>query len=239
MRKCVSLSIVVLINLLFFVFAYNAKSAEISDSLPPKLTENDLKIFIPEDYELDKFIERDFNNKGYSQYILAMSETKINKDRYDINNRPVILFYLDWDGKWKVNDSIMPHVSYYTHKQGGANITGGPNYVKDLKIVKLGNREIIYFKSEAFAGGSGGTYFLDFYVVENRKLKLLKTFALWSQQPGYACFYNTAFYYAKDFNIRGEKKGKSYVYTCYLEVSKYSFDGNNITLVGTELMREK
>jgi hypothetical protein len=38
---------------------------------------------------------------------------------------------------------------------------------------------------------------------------------------------------------RGERHGRSFVYTCYLEVKKYAFDGGSITAIGSERFHER
>jgi hypothetical protein len=38
---------------------------------------------------------------------------------------------------------------------------------------------------------------------------------------------------------QGEKHGNAFVYTCYLQVTKYEFDGQEIRPVGSGRMREQ
>ena len=55
----------------------------------------------------------------------------------------------------------------------------------------------------------------------------------------YFALYENAAYDADLHCSRGEKRGKAYVYTCYLEVTKYVFDGEAIRAVGSERMRQR
>ena len=54
----------------------------------------------------------------------------------------------------------------------------------------------------------------------------------------YFAVYKNAIYDAQCVCTRGEKHGNAYVYTCYLQVTKYAFDGQTIQPVGSERMRE-
>ena len=55
----------------------------------------------------------------------------------------------------------------------------------------------------------------------------------------YFAVYKSAIYDAECVCTRGEKHGKAYAYTCYLQVTKYAFDGQAIRPVGSERMREQ
>ena len=55
----------------------------------------------------------------------------------------------------------------------------------------------------------------------------------------YFAVYKSAIYDAERVCTRGEKHGNAYVYTCYLLVTKYAFDGQAIRPVASERMREQ
>ena len=54
----------------------------------------------------------------------------------------------------------------------------------------------------------------------------------------YFCIANELIYDAVLVKERGAKRGKSYIYTCYLDVSKYSYDGKGIVKIASEKLRE-
>jgi hypothetical protein len=55
----------------------------------------------------------------------------------------------------------------------------------------------------------------------------------------YFAVYKNAVYDAEPVCTRGEKHGNAYVYTCYLQVTKYTFEGQAMRSVGSERMREQ
>jgi hypothetical protein len=55
----------------------------------------------------------------------------------------------------------------------------------------------------------------------------------------YFAVYKDAMYDAECVCTRGEKHGKAFIYTCYLQVAKFAFDGEAIRPVGSERMREQ
>jgi hypothetical protein len=59
-------------------------------------------------------------------------------------------------------------------------------------------------------------------------------------QQTYFAVYKNTIYDAECVCTRGgEKHGKAYVYTCYLQVTQYAFDGQAIRPVRSERMREQ
>ena len=72
-----------------------------------------------------------------------------------------------------------------------------------------------------------------------KKLERVKSFVHGRADLPYFTLYENAAYNAELACKRGAKHGKAYVYTCYLQVTKYVFDGEALRAVGSERMRER
>jgi hypothetical protein len=103
----------------------------------------------------------------------------------------------------------------------------------------LGVGNLILLRTVLSGGGSGSLNFFDFYRVERNKLVLVRGFSHERMEQTYFAVYQHAIYDAEKVCTRGEKHGNAYVYTCYLQVTKYAFDGRKIRPVGSERIREQ
>lgn len=86
---------------------------------------------------------------------------------------------------------------------------GPPNYFDGMTKENVGGHDLILVSSTLSGLGSGSLH------------------------------YKNSIYDAEKVCTRGEKHGKAFVYTCYLQVTKYAFDGETIQPVATERMREQ
>jgi hypothetical protein len=195
-----------------------------------KLSGDQISPFIPPGYKLDQLLEIEFSGKP--ECVLASSQD--NNDKL----KPVNLTLLSWDGKWEVTDKLYPHVANNEPKRI-VEVPDEPNYYKELSVRQFDKGKLIFFRSISSAGGSGSHHFYDFYTVENGKLKLVQSFGQSSRTLGYFCFYKGAVFNSELIEKKGELKGNSYVYTCYVDVKKYEFNGNEFKQVGSEHWREK
>jgi len=103
----------------------------------------------------------------------------------------------------------------------------------------MGGSDLFLVRSVLSGGGSGSLHYFDFYQLDKKKLRLVKSFSHQRMEQIYFAVYKSAIYDAERVCTRGEKHGNAYVYTCYLLVTKYAFDGQAIRPVASERMREQ
>ena len=178
--------------------------------------------FLPDGFQVDKVLRHDFANKGYAQYILAISD-HIHLEQ------PLMLLYLDRKGTWFVKDKMQIHPRVSRDAEG---MFEQPNYFNGLALAKVGSETLTQFASVASFGGSGAVFFFDFYRIRGGQLVLVKTFQHERMEQTYFCIDNGAVYDATFVNVKGKKVGKSFVHTYYLDVTKYTFDGVQFVTLG-------
>jgi hypothetical protein len=180
---------------------------------------------IPDGYKVGQVVTFDFAGKGYPQYVVAITDSNADEPE-----KPVKLLYVDWDKRWHVQDTASIH----------SDADDPPtNFIDSMTIETIGQAKVLYVHSYWSAGGPGAGHFYGFYTVEKGKLSLLKEFVHSRMMRLYFCLMNHSIYDAVLVKKRGEKHGKSYVYTCYLDVTKYTCAGKAIIAVGSEKLREK
>jgi hypothetical protein len=103
----------------------------------------------------------------------------------------------------------------------------------------VGTRKLILLRTTVFGGGSGSLQYFDFYDIQAGKLSLIKSFAHGRFESYYFALYQNNVYDAELVCQRGERQGKSFVYTCYLQVARYDLDGRTFVQTGTERMAER
>jgi len=138
-------------------------------------------------------------------------------------------------GKIVVEDRVILHNDTNT----GKFWDGPPNYFSGLTREMVGGSDLFLIRSVLSGGGSGSLHYFDFYRPEKKKLLLVKSFSHQRMEQTYFAVYRNAVYDAECICTRGQKHGNAYVYTCYLQVTKYAFDGQTIRPVGSERMREQ
>ena len=107
-----------------------------------------------------------------------------------------------------------------------------------MRVETIGSTPMLYIKTHANFGGPGSLHLFSLYSVNNGKLVLLKQYEHDRMEQTYFCLKKKAIYDAVLVKTRGPKHGNAYIYTCYLAVSKYSYDGSTFVKVGTENLRE-
>jgi hypothetical protein len=188
-----------------------------------------LKELVPEGYKVEKTIACDPEQGARHEYLVALSEP----EDVDIPERPVMLFLVAVGKKILVEDRVT------LHNAGGADDFGPPNYFTGMTRENVGGVDLFLVHSALSAGGSGSTHYFDFYRPEKKKLRLVKSFSHSRMERTYFAVYKSAVYDADVHCSRGEKHGKAYVYTCYLQVTKYVFDGQAFHPGGSERLREQ
>lgn len=202
-----------------------AKSSNLSPAALQALT--------PAGYEVAQILAA---SRDRPEYLVALSGVRASDE--DISDQPVILLLVAGTKTPVVEDRVVPHGEEPT-RDGKRSAPLAPNFFDGMSREDLGGGDLFLVTSTGFWGGSGSVHCFDFYRVEKKKLRLVKSFVHGTTTRSYFALYEKAAYDADLVCRRGEKHGKAYVYTCYLEVTKYVFDGNEMRAVGTERMRER
>jgi hypothetical protein len=186
----------------------------------------------PEGYKIEKTIASG-SNQGTHEYLVALSDANDS----DIASKPVMLLLVALGKKIVVEDRVTLHNDAKT----GKFWDGPPNYFDGMTKERVGDGDLFLVKSMLSGGGSGSLHFFDFYRLDNKKLRLVKSFSHSRMEQTYFAVYKNATYDAQRICTRGEKRANvnAYVYTCYLQVTKYAFDGETFRAVGSERMREQ
>ncbi|HYL77128.1 MAG TPA: hypothetical protein VEU96_23130 [Bryobacteraceae bacterium] len=190
-----------------------------------------LKELTPEGYKIEKTIDCEPDQGAQREHLVALADA----DDRQIPTKPVMLLLVAVGKKIVVEDSVTLH----SDANRGKFWDGAPNYFGGLTKESVGGGDLFLVRSVLSAGGSGSLHYFDFYRLEKKKLRLVKSFSHGRMEQTYFAVYKNAVYDAKCVCSRGEKHGKAYVYTCYLQVTKYAYDGQAIRPVGSERMREQ
>jgi hypothetical protein len=190
-----------------------------------------LKELTPEGYKIEKTIACEPDQGAQHEHLVVLADA----DDHRIAAKPVMLLLVAAGKKIVVEDSVTLHNDANT----GKFWDGPPNYFSGLTRENVGGGDLFLVRSVLSGGGSGSLHYFDFYRLEKKKLRLVKSFSHQRMEQTYLAVYKNAIYDAECVCTRGEKHGKAYVYTCYLQVTKYAFDGQAIRPVGSERMREQ
>jgi hypothetical protein len=190
-----------------------------------------LKGLTPEGYKVEKTIPCQPDEAVELEYLVALVDAE---DR-QIPARPVVLLLVALGKKVVVEDRVTLHDASNT----GNFWDGPPNYLKGLSRESVGGGDLFLIRSVLSGGGSGSLHYFDFYRLEKKHLRLVTSFSHQRMQQTYFAVYRDAVYDAECICSRGQKHGDAYIYTCYLQVTKYTFDGQTLRPVGSERMREQ
>lgn len=209
--------------LLFLFLAASTAHATIQSESKP--SDSDLQKLLPDGYRVDKVLRCKVGEEGGLHFLAVLSDQNQTSPE-----KPIRLLYIDGKEKWFVIDSL---------QICGEDAQYPPNYVETMSIETVGDREVIFLYTMAWGGGSGSNHFYQFFTIANGRLQLLKAIEHERMLRFYFCLYNHRIFDMKLVKIRGEKRGKAFVYTCYLEATEYTYDGKNIVPLRTERFREK
>lgn len=222
-RHTLLISAIVFLPLQAIALAASTKQSELSTTV--------LKGLTPEGYKVEKAINCTLNKGTQHEYLIALSDV----DSDAIPARPVMILLVAVGKKIAVEDRVILHNDAST----GNFWDGPPNYSSGISREKVGRGDLFLVRSVLSGGGSGSLHYFDFYRPEGKKLRLVKSFSHGRMERTYFAVYRNAVYDAERVCTRGERRGRAYVYTCYLQVTKYTFDGQAIRPVGSERMREQ
>ena len=148
----------------------------------------------------------------------------------DQPERAVRLLYLAWNGGWTILDSV---------EIAGTEPSLPPQYLNGIAVVPVGQGSLLYVYTNWSGGGSGSRHYYQFFTAVSGRLVLLKTFEHERMQRGYLCLSGHRIYDATLVKRRGEKKGNAYLYTCLLDVTELTYDGQRILAVRSERVEER
>lgn len=199
-------------------------------SLPkvPGLSTSEIEEISPAGYKLSKHIPWHTGDGRPLRIAVFEDSNEVEQEK------PVITLLLGWDGKWVVYDKVFPHMGPTEENEYGT-----PNYFTDIDRVQVDSCTLVLLRTMVFGGGSGYLQYFDFYNVVDNRLVLLSGFAHGKFERYYFALYNGAIYDAELVCTKGPRRHKSYVYTCYLEVKQYHFDGARICAAAAERYCER
>ncbi len=204
------------------------------------VSEATLGTFAPPGYEFLKHIPWSAGPNGEALRIVAFSDVVDSEDTASgwqaIPQQPVMFRLLRWRKEWSVLDTVLPH--HQEPAKTGA-FDWAPNYFADLDRVRVGDASLILARSVASAGGSGSLNYFDFSVVERDRLKLVKSFEHGRFERYYFAMQGDSVFDGELVCKRGERRKGSYVHTCYIQVTRYGFDGRSLVATGSERLGER
>ena len=196
----------------------------------PVISAAALQTLTPKGYKVEDMIACPADKGRPHEVLVVLSDA----DDEQIKGRPVMLLLVTAGRQTVVRDRVIPHDS-----ATGRFWDGPPNYFAGLTRENVGGGDLILLKTVLTGGGSGSLHFFDFYKLEHNKLHLVRSFSHSRMERTYFALHRNAIYDAEKVCSRGEKHGKAYVYTCYLQVTEYVFDGQTIQPARSERMREQ
>jgi hypothetical protein len=197
---------------------------------PVPLSPAALQALVPEGYRIVRTIACDPSSRGRAEYLVALSDVDESEPM-----RPVMLLLVAAGDKAIVEDSLLLH----NESRGPREPSLAPNYLSDMARERVGEGDLLLVTTIGSWGGSGSIHYFDFFRPEKHKLRLVKGFSHGRMEVPYFALYGNAAYDAELICSRGEKRGKAYEYTCYLQVTKFVFANNQMLPVSSERMREQ
>ena len=180
---------------------------------------------VPEGYRSAAVIPCRIDGAGKNRFVAALVDT----DGSD-PSKVVRLLFLAWNGRWAVLDSI---------DIAANEASAGPQYLNGIAVVKVGTANLLYVYTNWFGGGSGSIHYFQFFRIAADHLQLVRGFKHDRMERGLLCLRNDRIYDAAIACSRGDKKGGSYQYSCYLDTSELSYDGQSIIAVRNERLEER
>ena len=211
--------------ILMFSWLPIAARAGAANTAPAGLSVAALREVTPEGYKVEKTMACDLGPGPGQEYLVGLSDADNTED--GIPQKPVVLLLVAAGEKATVEDRVLLHDDDHI------------NFFSGMSKENVSGRDLFLVMSMGAWGGSGNIHYFDFFRPEKKKLRLVRSFAHGRMQLPYFTVYRNAIYDAELVCSRGEKRGKAYVYTCYLNVTKYGYDGDQIRPLASERMREK
>jgi hypothetical protein len=196
----------------------------------PRPSATALKQLTPAGYRVAVALLCDADPGGVPEFLVALSDLDEESP-----SKTVTLLLVRGDHQPVVEDSVLLH-SEPPHPGDRAL---APNYCFGVSRQNVGAGDLFLVTSRGAWGGSGAINYFDFFRPENHKLRLVKSFQHPRMESYYFTVFENAAYDAEVQCVRGEKHGNAYVYTCWLQVTKFLFNGTDLLPVASERMREQ
>lgn len=187
--------------------------------------EEALAAILPAGYRAAAVVPYPLEKKDKSRFVVPLVD--VNDD---VREKGVRLLYLAWNRTWSIVDAIE-----ITSADGKTT----PQYVNGIAIVKIGTTDMLYVYTNYFGGGSGSSHYFDFYRVEGGRLKRIRSFEHDRMERGLLCLRNNRIYDAIIACDRIEKKGRAYIYGCFLDTTEYTFDRQQIVPLRKERVEKR
>jgi len=208
---------------LILSMVWNAAHAASGRSAGP--SDTDLEALLPNGYRVEKVLPFQLDSMTAVRYLVAISDA--NRDE---PTKPVRVLYVGRKGTWQTLGSL---------PVSEENGSFPPNILEKLSVQSVNGHDLIHLYTVAWGGGSGSSHYFQFFTVENDAPRLLKAIDHDRMSRLYFCLYDEKIYDARLVKHRREKKGRAFVYTCYLEATEFAFDGKQILPTSTARLREK
>jgi hypothetical protein len=196
----------------------------------PRLSTAALKLLTPAGYRVAVTAFSGLDEHGAPEFLVALADAE-----EDWPSRPVTLLLVRGDREAVVEDTVVLH----NEPPAPGEPALAPNYCFGLSRENVGDGDLFLLKTRGAWGGSGAANYSDFFRPEKGKLRLVKSFLHGRMDNYYFTVFENAAYDAHVECARGEKHGRAYVYTCWLEVTKLRFNGTDLVPVGSERLLER
>jgi hypothetical protein len=184
-----------------------------------------LATLLPDGYRTAAIVPLEVSQGGHGTFAAAL----VDRDG-ETPERSVRLLSLRWTGRWTVLDTI---------ELTADDVQLAPQYVGGISVVRVGGASLLYVHAFWFGGGSGSEHFYRFYTIASGRLRLSRAFEHGRMERGYLCLRNDRIYDATLVCSRGEKIGPSFVHSCYLDTTEFTFDGESVNAVRRERLEER
>lgn len=196
----------------------------------PHLSATAQRKLTPPGYRVAVALLADVDPQGVPRFLVALDDLDQASPE-----KVVMLLLVRGDREAVVEDSVALHTEPFRPDEPA----WPPNYCFRLSKENVGDTDLFLLTTRSASGGSGAVNYNDFFTLEGHTLRLVKSFRHGRMDNYYFTVFQNAAYDADVKCVRGEKHGKAYVYTCWLQVTKFRFNGTDLVPVASERMREK
>jgi len=212
---------------------FGAAAATAGDAISPAARAA-LATVIPQGYQAAAVVPCELEAGGKGRFVAALVDEAAQADTNGSApwpERNVRLLYLVWaKGRWTVLDSM---------DVSAKDPTLAPQFADAVSVVTVGTANLLFVRTAWSAGGSGSWHYFLFITAVDGHLRLVRRFEHERMQRGLLTLRDERLYDANVACSRGEKKGKAYVYSCYLDTREFTYDGEHLTEVRRERLEER
>lgn len=180
---------------------------------------------LPEGYRTAAVVPWPLEAGDKRHFVAALVDTKPDEP-----TKTVRLLHLAWTGRWTILDAV---------EIAAADPRFGPQYLNGISVVKIGRADLLYVYTNWYGGGSGSLHYFQFFKAVAGHLRLVRSFEHDRMERGLLCLRNNRIYDASIVCTRGEKAGAAYVYTCCLDATEFTYDGEVIVAARRARLEER